>query len=223
MEGLEVLLIAAAPLAGAAAGMVVDRYPAPDEDENCATGSEEIRSVLLRSLHPGIEITCTTTAVVAAFALPAPLSLVAAGLSWVLLVLTLIDLRYLEVPDAISLPLILAGLATTWWIKPQAVLEHAVAAAGAATAIWLLGEAFRRLRGVAGIGGGDVRLFAAAGAWVGFAALPTVVFLSGIFGLIAASLLVKLGWVAWRDRIPFVPAISAALWTVFLIPEQAWP
>jgi leader peptidase (prepilin peptidase)/N-methyltransferase len=89
-------------------------------------------------------------------------------------------------------------------------------------AIWLLGEAFRRLRGVAGIGG-DVRLFAAAGAWVGLAALPGVVFLSGVFGLIGAMLLVNLGWVAWRDRIPFVPAISAALWTVFLMPELMRP
>jgi hypothetical protein len=72
VEGLEVLLIAAAPLAGAAAGMVVDRYPAPDEDENCAAGSGEITPVALRSLHPGIEIACTTTAVVAAFVFRRP-------------------------------------------------------------------------------------------------------------------------------------------------------
>jgi leader peptidase (prepilin peptidase)/N-methyltransferase len=144
-------------------------------------------------------------------------------LSWVLLVLTLIDLRYLEVPDAISLPLIAAGLAATWWLKPQAVLEHAVAAACAAVAIWLLGEVFRRLRGIAGIGGGDVRLFAAAGACVGLAALPGVVFLSGIYGLLAAVVLINLGWVTWRDRIPFVPAISAAIWTVFLMPELMRP
>jgi leader peptidase (prepilin peptidase)/N-methyltransferase len=224
VEGLEVLLIAVAALAGAVAGMAVDRYPAPleNEEEDCAAGSGEITPVALRSLHPGIEIACTATSVVAAFVLPTPLSLVASGLSWVLLVLTLIDLRYLEVPDAISLPLVAAGLAATWWLEPQAVLEHALAAACAAVAIWLLGEAFRRLRGVAGIGG-DVRLFAAAGAWVGLAALPGVVFLSGVFGLIGAMLLVNLGWVAWRDRIPFVPAISAALWTVFLMPELMRP
>jgi leader peptidase (prepilin peptidase)/N-methyltransferase len=219
VEGLEVLLITAAPLAGAVAGTAVDRYPAPDEDEDCAAASGKITPVSMRSLHPGIEIACTITAVVAALALPAPLSLIAAGLSWVLLVLALIDLRYLEVPDAISLPLIAAGLTATWWIEPQAVLEHAVAAVSAAAAIWLLGEAFRRLRRVAGIGGGDVRLFAAAGAWVGLAALPGVVFLSGIYGLLATVVLVNLDWVAWRDRIPFVPAISAALWTVVLMPE----
>ena len=155
----------------------------------------------------------------AALALPAPLSLFAAALGWVLLTLALIDLRHLEVPDALSLPLIPAGLAATWWIEPQAILIHAAAAAAGAGTIWLLGEAFRRLRGRAGIGGGDVRLFAVAGAWVGLAALPGVLFLSGIFGLIAAAFLVRRGWVAWGDRIPFVPALSAALWVVFLVPN----
>jgi hypothetical protein len=38
VEGLEVLLVAAAPLAGAAAGMLVDHCPAPDEDEKYAAG-----------------------------------------------------------------------------------------------------------------------------------------------------------------------------------------
>lgn len=84
-------------------------------------------------------------------------------------------------------------------------------------------EVFRRLRGYAGIGGGDVRLFAVAGAWVGLAALPGVLFLSGIFGLLAAAFLVHRGWVAWGDRIPFVPALSAALWVVFLAPQLVQP
>ena len=223
MEALELLLVASAPLVGAMVGMAVDRYPAPDEGEACSAVSGRPPAVVPRSLHPGIELACTATAAVATFVLPTPLSLVATALGWVLLALALIDLRYLEVPDAISLPLIPAGLAATWWIEPQAVLAHAMAAAGAAGAIWLLGETYRRLRGQAGIGGGDVRLFAAAGAWVGLAALPGVLFLSGMFGLAAAVLLVRLGWATWGGRIPFVPALSAALWTVFLVPDMLQP
>jgi leader peptidase (prepilin peptidase)/N-methyltransferase len=224
MGELELLLVAAAPLAGAVAGVVVDRYPAPDEGaEDCLVGSGKITSMVLRSLHPGMEIACTVTATVAVFVLPPPLSLFAAVLGWVLLTLALIDLRHLEVPDAISLPLIPAGLAATWWVEPQAILIHAAAAAAGAGSIWLLGEVFRRLRGHAGIGGGDVRLFAVAGAWVGLAALPGVLFLSGVFGLLAAAFLVHRGWVAWGDRIPFVPALSAALWVVFLVPQLVQP
>jgi len=225
MEGMELLMIASGPLVGGIAGMIVDRYPAPDLEDDCEQNRQQNRQQppVLPSLHPGIEIACTLAGAVAVLALPAPLSLFAAVPGWVLLTLALIDLRHLEVPDALSLPLIPAGLAATWWIEPQAILIHAAAAAAGAGTIWLLGEAFRRLRGRAGIGGGDVRLFAVAGAWVGLAALPGVLFLSGIFGLIAAAFLVRRGWVAWSDRIPFVPALSAALWVVFLVPQLVQP
>jgi leader peptidase (prepilin peptidase) / N-methyltransferase len=225
MEGMELLMIASGPLVGGIVGMFVDRYPAPypDDDDDQDGERDGEQPPVLPSLHPGVEIACTLTGAVAALALPAPLSLFAAALGWVLLTLALIDLRHLEVPDALSLPLIPAGLAATWWIEPQAILVHAAAAAAGAVTIWLLGEAFRRLRGRAGIGGGDVRLFAVAGAWVGLAPLPAVLFLSGIFGLIAATFLVHRGWVAWGDRIPFVPALSAALWVVFLVPQLVQP
>ncbi|WP_192499426.1 prepilin peptidase [Skermanella pratensis] len=210
------LLIASAPLFGGIVGILVDRYPAPPgEDDACPAA--------LRSLHPAMEAACTLAAILAAVLLPMPLSAFAAVLGWTLLGLALIDLRYLEVPDAVSLPLIPAGLAATWWVEPQAVPAHAAAAALGAGAIWLLGAAYRRVRGHEGIGGGDVRLFAAAGAWVGLAALPSVLFLSGVFGLLAAAFLLRGGWVERDGRIPFVPALSAALWVVFLVPELVQP
>jgi leader peptidase (prepilin peptidase) / N-methyltransferase len=223
MEGMELLIIALGPLVGGLIGMAVDRYPPPDPEDQDDACEPDTAPAVLRSLHPGVEIAATLTGAAAVLALPAPLSLFAALLGWVLLTLALIDLRHLEVPDALSLPLIPAGLAATWWVEPQAILIHAAAAAAGAGAIWLLGEVFRRLRGYAGIGGGDVRLFAVAGAWVGLAALPGVLFLSGVFGLLAAAFLVHRGWVAWGDRIPFVPALSAALWVVFLAPQLVQP
>ncbi|UEM23716.1 A24 family peptidase [Skermanella mucosa] len=216
------LLIASAPLFGGIVGILVDRYPAsPDEDDACPAAAG--RPAALRSLHPALEAACTLAAILAAVLLPMPLSAFAAVLGWTLLGLALIDLRHLEVPDAVSLPLIPAGLAATWWVEPQAVPAHAAAAALGAGAIWLLGAAYRRVRGHEGIGGGDVRLFAVAGAWVGLAALPSVLFLSGVFGLLAAAFLVRGGWVERDGRIPFVPALSAALWVVFLVPELVQP
>jgi leader peptidase (prepilin peptidase)/N-methyltransferase len=239
VEGMELLMIASGPLVGGIVGMIVDGYPAPSlegeillEGERLLEGEkapkrEEVAEAeqrpILRRLHSAIEVACTAAAALAAVALPPPLSLFATALGWVLLALALIDLRHLEVPDTLSLPLIPGGLAATWWIDPQAILMHAAAAAAGAGAIWLLGEAYRRLRGHAGIGGGDVRLFAVAGAWVGLAELPEVLFLSGAFGLIAAAILVRRGWVDWGDRIPFVPALAVALWVVILVPELVQP
>jgi len=82
-EGMELLMIASGPLVGGAVGIIVDRYPAPylDHDED----QDEEKSPVMPSLHPGIEVACTVAAAIAAFALPAPLSLFAAALGWVLL------------------------------------------------------------------------------------------------------------------------------------------
>jgi leader peptidase (prepilin peptidase) / N-methyltransferase len=223
LDGLELLLIATAPLAGYIVGMLVDRYPAPFDGAEDCLGTAAGQPSASGRLHPGVEAACALTAAAAAWALPAPLSAIGAILSWTLIGLALIDLRYLEVPDAVSLPLIPAGLAVTWWIEPDAVLAHLGAAVAGAGAIWLLGAFFRRVRGVDGIGGGDIRLFAAAGSWVGLAGMPGVLFLSGIFGLIAALVLVRSGRVDWGGRIPFVPALAAAFWVVFLVPDLVQP
>lgn len=223
VEELELLLIASAPLFGCLVGVMVDRYPAPPGDDGECPAAAGRRTAVLHGLHPSVEAACTLAAILAAVLLPMPLSAFAAVLGWTLLGLALIDLRHLEVPDAVSLPLIPAGLAATWWVEPQAVPAHAAAAALAAGAIWLLGAAYRRVRGHDGIGGGDVRLFAVAGAWVGLAALPGVLFLSGAFGLLAAAVLVRGGWVESDGRIPFVPALAAAVWVVFLAPELVQP
>jgi leader peptidase (prepilin peptidase) / N-methyltransferase len=45
---------------------------------------------------------------------------------------------------------------------------------------------YRRLRGQEGLGGGDAKLIAAAGAWCGLALLPFVILGSAVAGLLAA-------------------------------------
>src|SRR4051794_12706728 len=191
VEGMELLMIASGPLVGGIVGMIVEGYPAPPLETE-ETAEAEQRPVW-RRLHPAIEVVCTAVAALAALALPTPLSLFAAALGWVLLALALIDLRHLEVPDALSLPLIPGGLAATWWIEPQAILMHAAAAAVGAGSVWLLGEAYRRLRGRAGIGGGDVRLFAVAGGRGGVGGTPRGLVLSRGFWLGAAGVPVPRG------------------------------
>jgi len=247
VEGSEILTVLAGPVIGSYLGVVASRYPdgsvlspARSHCDSCGAtlGLPDLVPVFswlvlggrcrfcgarVSAFYPGVELAATAVAAAAVWLLPIPLSVFAAMLGWVLLVLALIDLRHLEVPDVLSLPLIPAGLAATWWIEPDAVVPHALAAVAGAAVIWLIGEAFRRLRGREGLGGGDVRLFAVAGAWVGPAALPGVLLLSGIFGLLAAAVLVRSGWLGWRDRIPFVPALAAAIWIIFLDPELFLP
>ena len=80
-----------------------------------------------------------------------------------------------------------------------------------------LAFAYRRLRGRDGLGGGDAKLIAAAGAWCGLAALPFVVLGSAVLGLLAAlGLAVTRADMTSRTQIPFGPCIALAFWLAWL-------
>ena len=169
-------------------------------------------------LHPAVELAAIGVAVWAALVYHDPLRLWAdCGLGWTLLTLSWIDCSSLLLPDVLSLPLLLAGLALTWAQQPEALADHCLAAALGYLSFQGLGLAYRRLRGRDGLGGGDSKLIAAAGAWCGLALLPFVVLGSALAGLLAALGLALAGrTVTSTTRIPFGPCIALAFWLAWL-------
>ncbi len=138
-------------------------------------------------------------------------------LGWALLTLALVDLREKMLPDALTLPLIGAGLVAALVLEPLAPLDHAIGAAVALTIFLAVGATFRRLRGYDGLGGGDAKLFAAAGAWVGWQGLAGVL----LFATISALCVVLVMMVAGRrnlgrEEIAFGPYLCLGFWVVWL-------
>jgi leader peptidase (prepilin peptidase)/N-methyltransferase len=138
-------------------------------------------------------------------------------LGWTLLTLAWIDLRHLLLPDVLNLPLLLVGLASAWYQGWPPLLDAAAGAAIGFLAFRLLAFVYRRLRGREGLGEGDAKLLAVAGAWLGWEALGDVVLVAALLGI--------LGFVLMRpgarplDRgveIPFGPALALAIWIVRL-------
>ena len=80
-----------------------------------------------------------------------------------------------------------------------------------------LSRLYLLVRGRHGLGQGDAKLFAAAAAWLGLAALPTVVALAATAALatVAAASL-RAGAVTASTRLPFGPYIALAFWIVWL-------
>ena len=116
----------------------------------------------------------------------------------------------------LTLPLLLAGLVVTWIGDPGDLTDHSLAAAAAYLAFQGIALAYRRLRGFDGLGGGDAKLMAAAGAWCGLSALPLVMLVSALIGLLAALGLALAGrTVTSTTRIPFGPCIALAFWLVW--------
>lgn len=137
-------------------------------------------------------------------------------LGWGLLALGWIDWRHGRLPDALTLPLVLLGLGATWWLAPGGLTDHAIGAAAGYVAFRLVAWGYRAWRGREGMGQGDAKLLAAAGAWVGWQGLDAVV-------LLGASL--SIGLALWRSRgrglsggvsVPFGPGLASAAFFVRL-------
>jgi leader peptidase (prepilin peptidase) / N-methyltransferase len=173
--------------------------------------------------HPAVELAAVAVAVWAVLADADPIRVWAdCGLGWTLLTLAWIDWTDFLLPDVLTLPLIPGGLTITWAWDPDSLPDRCLAAALAYLSFQGLAWAYRRLRGWDGLGGGDAKLIAAAGAWCGSAVLPLVVLASALFGLLAALGLMLAGrTMTSTTRIPFGPCIALAFWLVWIHGELA--
>lgn len=136
-------------------------------------------------------------------------------LGWGLLALGLIDWRCFRLPDVLTLPLLLLGLASGAVLDPDDLGDRV----GACVVGWLafvcIGWTYRRLRGREGLGAGDAKLLAAGGAWVGLAGLPLLVLL-GAVATIGIALIRDRGRLRAEVPVPFGPGLCAALWAIWL-------
>ncbi|MDO9712286.1 prepilin peptidase [Paracraurococcus lichenis] len=169
--------------------------------------------------HPAVELAALGLAAVAALAIPAdaPRLWLACGLGWVLLALGWIDWERMLLPDLLTLPLIPAGLAVTLALAPQDLTAHALGAVLGYAAFRGLALLYRALRGREGLGEGDAKLLAVAGAWLGWPGLPDVVLLAALLGLALAGLqALRRGRLDAAARLPFGPCLALALWLLWL-------
>ena len=147
---------------------------------------------------------------------------VGCGLGWALLCLGWIDWEQFRLPDALTLPLIIAGLLAAWVLDRGAVTDHAAAAMLGYAGLRLVNAVYLRLRNRDGLGAGDAKLFAACGAWVGLAPLPSVLLFAAL-AEIAIAVARGLAGEQLRatTRLPFGACLAGALWAVWLLMDRA--
>ena len=139
------------------------------------------------------------------------------ALGWTLLALAWIDARHFLLPDVLTLPLLLGGLAACAIQEPLALQDHLLGAVLGYGGLRAVALAYRVLRGRDGLGAGDAKLLAACGAWLGWAALPGVLLLAGLLGLAVAGLLRLRGHAVGRATVlPLGPPLAAACWALRL-------
>lgn len=153
---------------------------------------------------------------VAAFGLSA-----AAALAFVyllgLITLAGVDFETGYLPDAITLPLVAAGLAANLSGRFALFDAALIGAAAGYGAFMLVGVLYRRLRDQEGLGGGDAKLLAAIGAWSGWTALAPVVFVASVLALAGVGIARLSGRkIDAKTPIRFGPALCVAAATIFL-------
>ena len=168
--------------------------------------------------HPIVELAAVMVALVALLAHPLPLGAVTTALGLWLLLAAMLDVEHEWLPDALTLPLIPLGLAAAWAGFGPPLPERLAGAALGWAALFLMALAYRRLRGREGLGGGDPKLLAALGAWVGALQLPFVLLGAGLVGLAAAALMRLRGQeVSGTSRLPLGALMALAAWPIWLV------
>ena len=167
--------------------------------------------------YPLTELAALVIALWAASVLSSWSILIGCLLGWALLTLALVDLREKMLPDIITLPLIGAGLIAALYLEQLDPVAHAVGAAVGLTLFLAIAATFRRLRGYEGLGGGDAKLFAAAGAWLGWQGLPSVLLFASVTALAVVFVMIAAGRRSIaREEIAFGPYLCFGSWIVWL-------
>lgn len=128
------------------------------------------------------------------------------------------DLRWMTIPNSLNALLLGAGLVFAgimpqpgWWAAMSGIL------AGAGI-LGLLAATFETLQGRVGLGLGDVKFVASAGAWVGWSGLPLLILLASMSALLFIGMR-RLGEPTYdiRSRLPFGPFLAASTFTTWVL------
>lgn len=176
--------------------------------------------------YPIVEaVTAVLTVIAASVFGPTWHFVAAAGFTWALLALTLIDIDHQLLPDSITQPLLWAGLLVSLVPVDGAPLfadvsSSVIGAAAGYLSLWLVFHVFKLATGKEGMGYGDFKLLAALGAWLGWQLLPLVILLSAAVGAVVGSILLFASGRSRQTPIPFGPYLAAAGWIALLWGEN---
>ncbi len=149
-----------------------------------------------------------------------------------LVALSFIDLDTWLIPDVISLPGIVLGIAGAWLLPERPVSDHALGAAVGGGLFWAVALIAKAIVKKEGMGLGDAKLLAMIGAFLGVASLLPVVLLSSIQGALIGSLWVykkrhepppppqEDGFVPPKTAVPFGPFLSLAALEYLFFSEE---
>jgi leader peptidase (prepilin peptidase)/N-methyltransferase len=134
--------------------------------------------------------------------------------AWVSLALALIDLEHQILPDVMTYPAIVFGLVFSWFGGFTSFVDSVAGALVGAALPTMVILLYRWLRGIEGMGWGDVKYLAAIGAVVGLQGCLMVLVMAAVLGAMVGGVLIALGRGSGKTALPFGTflAVAVILW-----------
>jgi len=107
--------------------------------------------------------------------------------------ITIIDWKHRIIPDSISLPFILLGLLYAISAEELGIVNSVLGAVAGGGTLFVVGFMYRQIKKVDGIGGGDIKLMAMVGAFLGVKLVLLVIFIASFAGTIYSLFLIRRG------------------------------
>lgn len=139
-----------------------------------------------------------------------------------LLVITFIDLDHRIIPDAITLPGIPIGLAASFGpglISPSESLIGILAGGGS---LFLVAWGYQLITQREGMGGGDIKLLAMIGAFMGWKGVLFTIFVASLTGTLAGMALICRRRGDMKLAVPFGPFLAVGAIAYLFIGPELW-
>lgn len=140
-----------------------------------------------------------------------------------LVVLFAIDLEHHLLPNVITLPGIVAGLVASTMLPPG-VWDALLGTILGGGVLWLIGEAYYRYAGQEGMGGGDVKMLAMVGAFLGWKLVLVTLVLSSVAGSLIGLLVIAVRRGGMKYALPYGTFLALGALAASLVGEEivAW-
>jgi leader peptidase (prepilin peptidase)/N-methyltransferase len=136
-----------------------------------------------------------------------------------LVALFAIDLEHHLLPDVITLPGIVVGLVASLFLPPGLV-ESLIGILIGGGVLWLIGEAYFRYAGEEGMGGGDVKMLAMIGAFLGWKLVLVTLVLSSVAGSVLGLAIIAVKRGGMKYALPFGTFLALGALAASLIGAQ---
>lgn len=138
--------------------------------------------------------------------------------AWISLALGLIDLEHQILPDVMTYPSIVFGLVCSWFGGLTTFSDSVVGAVVGALVPTLVIVIYKLLRGIEGMGWGDVKYLAAIGSVVGLQDCLWVLVVAAVLGALVGLGLIVAGRGSGRTALPFGTFLALAVIVWFYVP-----